>query len=244
LNGHAAFEAIIHAELRVLRQKIQQDGVTPSTILSCRARTLRYQRFADRSAATKLTSAVRWILPSLFQGPPNPMDIGCGTRARCSNSQANTAYRRGIDLSADTSPTAEQRLAAEQADLFPTSTRFPIPARTSSSSSQVVEHSTRAAAGDDSPLRVEAFRRGGVLALETPNPMPRHLRDALLYRPHDVPPSQRLARFYMEECGLGSIKIRRLSPAVEASRKSRPAADFAAKFSHLDYAILAGSSKP
>ena len=87
------------------------------------------------------------------------------------------------------------------------------------------------------------LRRGGVLAIETPNPEclaifathfyldPTHLRP--------VPPA--LLHFYLEEAGLGRIEVHRLAPALdEAPALGSLPEDFReAFFGGLDYALIA-----
>jgi hypothetical protein len=91
-------------------------------------------------------------------------------------------------------------------------------------------------------LAASKLARGGLLAIETPNPeclaaLSMHF---FLDPTHTRPVPSALMNFYMEEFGFGGIEIRRLSPAVESmpALASLPADFREAFFGGLDYAIL------
>ena len=63
-----------------------------------------------------------------------------------------------------------------------------------------------------------SLRRGGVLAIETPNPECLAIFATYFYLDptHTRPVPHPLLAFYMEEAGLGQIEVHELSPAVES----------------------------
>jgi len=92
-------------------------------------------------------------------------------------------------------------------------------------------------------LAAAKLRRGGVLAIETPNPeclaiFATHFHlDPTHTRP--IPPA--LLSFYMIEAGFGRLEVRKLAPAVESfeALKELPAAFRDTFFGEMDYAALA-----
>jgi len=93
-------------------------------------------------------------------------------------------------------------------------------------------------------IRLAASRldRGGVLAIETPNPECLAIFASHFYLDptHTRPVPHALLSFYMEEFGMGSIEVHRRSPAVESmpALASLPEDFRAAFFGGLDYAII------
>ncbi len=109
-------------------------------------------------------------------------------------------------------------------------------------SAQVVEHLAPARLPEMVRLSAQKLRRGGVLAIETPNPECLAIFATHFYLDptHARPIPHALLAFYMEEYGIGRIEVHQRSPAIE----SMPAlaelpADFRqAFFGGLDYAII------
>ena len=86
------------------------------------------------------------------------------------------------------------------------------------------------------------LQRGGVLALETPNPECLAIFATHFYLDptHTRPVPHPLLSFYMEEAGLGQIEVHRLSPAIDSFPElaSLPE-DFRDRFfGGLDFAII------
>ena len=108
-------------------------------------------------------------------------------------------------------------------------------------SSQVVEHLDPRALPEMIRLCASRLRRGGVLALETPNPECLAIFATHFYLDptHTRPVPHPLLAFYMEEAGLGSIEVHELSPAVETMPEiaELPEAFRKRFFGGLDYAI-------
>src|SRR5260370_19071402 len=67
-------------------------------------------------------------------------------------------------------------------------------------------------------LAAQKLRRGGVLAIETPNPECLAIFATHFYTDptHTRPVPHQLLTFYMEEAGFGLIEVHRLSPAAES----------------------------
>jgi O-antigen chain-terminating methyltransferase len=91
-------------------------------------------------------------------------------------------------------------------------------------------------------LCAEKLERGGVLALETPNPECLAIFATHFYLDptHTRPAPHPLLAFYMVEAGFGAIEVHKLSPAVESmpSLASLPEDFREAFFGGLDYAII------
>jgi len=86
------------------------------------------------------------------------------------------------------------------------------------------------------------LRRGGVLAIETPNPecLAIFATHFFLDPTHTRPVPHQLLAFYMEEAGFGLIEVHRLSPAMETMPEIADLPErFREKFfGGLDYAIV------
>src|SRR5262249_8048180 len=132
-------------------------------------------------------------------------------------------------------------LAAGKADLFEYLAGLPESSLDGIFCSQVVEHLPPERLPDMIRLCASRLDRGGVIAIETPNPECLAIFATHFYLDptHTRPVPHPLLAFYLEESGIGRIEVRRLSPAVE----SMPALaalpdDFReAFFGGLDYAI-------
>ena len=91
-------------------------------------------------------------------------------------------------------------------------------------------------------LCASRLRRGGVLAIETPNPECLAIFATHFYLDptHTRPVPHPLLSFYMEEAGLGAIEVHPLSPAVETVPElmELPKKLRNRLFGGLDYAII------
>jgi O-antigen chain-terminating methyltransferase len=87
------------------------------------------------------------------------------------------------------------------------------------------------------------LRKGGLLAIETPNPECLAIFATHFYLDptHTRPVPHPLLAFFLEECGMGRIEVHRFAPAAESFPEIRSLpSDFADKFfGGLDYAIIA-----
>jgi hypothetical protein len=133
-------------------------------------------------------------------------------------------------------------LDAEKADLFTSLDSLADLSLDGVFSAQVVEHLPPERIPELIRLAASKLARGGLLAIETPNPecLAALAMHFFLDPTHSRPIPSALMNFYMEEFGFGSIEIRRLSPAVESmpALASLPADFREAFFDGLDYAIF------
>jgi hypothetical protein len=91
-------------------------------------------------------------------------------------------------------------------------------------------------------LCAASLRRGGVLAIETPNPDCLAIFATYFYLDptHTRPVPRQLLEFYMEESGIGAIEVHEISPAVESIPELAELPESLRKrfFGGLDYAIV------
>ena len=133
-------------------------------------------------------------------------------------------------------------LDAEAADLFAYLNDLPEASLDGIFCSQVVEHLPPERLPEMIKLCGSRLSRGGVIAIETPNPECLAIFATHFYLDptHTRPVPAALLAFYMEEFGVGRIETRKLAPAVESmpSLAELPAAFRETFFGALDYAIL------
>jgi O-antigen chain-terminating methyltransferase len=133
-------------------------------------------------------------------------------------------------------------LHAEVGDLFAYLSAQPEQEFDGIFSSQVVEHLDPRRLPEMIELCAAALRRGGLLAIETPNPECLAIFATHFYLDptHTRPVPHPLLSFYMEEAGLGQIEIHELSPAAESFPAIAELPEQFQKkfFGGLDYAIV------
>jgi len=250
----AEYERTIHAELRTVRQRAQiSRGASPSAspvrseldaMRSTPALSFDYGKFAEkfRGPEEYVKSGQRVYLPD-FSGRQSVLDIGCGRGEFLEAMRDAGVPARGIDLSEESVAMCRAKgLNAEVADLFVYLSGLPEASLDGIFCSQVVEHLAPERLPEMIKLCAARLSRGGVIAIETPNPeclaifATHFYLDPTHTRP--VPPA--LLAFYMEEFGVGRIETRKLAPAVESmpSLAELPAAFRETFFGALDYAIL------
>jgi 2-polyprenyl-3-methyl-5-hydroxy-6-metoxy-1,4-benzoquinol methylase len=245
------YERLIHAELRVIRQRAavgvtaaagpaaaQASGPSPAPL------DFDYGRFAERFRGSEdyVKKGQQFYLP-YFTGRRAVLDIGCGRGEFLELMRDAGVEARGIDLSQESVDLCRHKgLQAERADLFQYLADLPEASLDGIFSAQVVEHLPPERLPDMIRLAASRLERHGVLAIETPNPECLAIFASHFYLDptHTRPVPHALLTFYMEEYGLGLIDVRRLSSAIE----SMPAlaglpGDFReAFFGGLDYAII------
>ena len=149
----------------------------------------------------------------------------------------------GVDLSDESIALCRSKnLSAEKADLFAYLDALPTSYLDGIVSCQVVEHLPPERVPELVRLAHEKLKKGGILALETPNPeclaifATHFYLDPTHQRP--IPPA--LLAFYIEEAGFGRIEVVRLSPAMETipSVAALPEEFRNQFFGAMDYAIF------
>jgi O-antigen chain-terminating methyltransferase len=204
-----------------------------------------YGRFAERfRGSEEYVRAGQQFYKPYFAGRSDVLDIGCGRGEFLEMMREMGVPARGIDLGDESVALCRHKgLDAEKADLFEYLDALPEASLDGIFCSQVVEH----IAPDRLPamirLAASRLRRGGVIAIETPNPECLAIFATHFYLDptHQRPVPHQLLAFYLEEFGMGNIDVRRLSPAVETmpSLRSLPEDFREAFFGGLDYAITA-----
>src|SRR5262249_23882172 len=151
---------------------------------------------------------------------------------------------KGIDLSDESIALCRHKgLDVEKADLFEYLKNLPQASLDGVFCSQVFEHIASDRVAEMIRLAANRLQRGGVIAIETPNPECLAIFATHFYLDptHQRPVPHPLFAFYLEEFGVGRIEVRRLSPALETmpSLRSLPEDFREAFFGGLDYAITA-----
>lgn len=251
------YERMIHAELRLIRLRAgtavpQPAAPQPATTTSAAPAApapsvssgLDYSRFAERFRGTdeEIRRNMEFYRP-IFAGKENVLDIGCGRGEFLDVMREAGVPARGIDLGEECiQQCRDQGLQAEVADLFPFLAAQPDEEFDGILSSQVVEHLPPDRLPEMIRLCATKLRRGGVLALETPNPECLAIFATYFYLDptHTRPMPHQYLQFCMEEAGLTGIEVHRLNPAVDTMPElaSLPT-DFRERFfGGLDYAII------
>lgn len=245
------YERLIHSELRTIRQRAMLSAAAaqpaaPSPVATPPASAelpFDYGRFAERFRGTEeYVKAAQQFYRPYFAGKQNVLDIGCGRGEFLELARDLGVPARGIDLSDESVAMCRNKgLAAEKADLFEYLAALPEASLDGVFCSQVVEHIPADRLPEMIRLAASRLQRGGVIAIETPNPECLAIFATHFYLDptHQRPVPHPLLAFYLEEFGVGNIEVHPLSPAVETmpSLRSLPDDFRAAFFNGLDYAI-------
>jgi 2-polyprenyl-3-methyl-5-hydroxy-6-metoxy-1,4-benzoquinol methylase len=239
------YENIIHAELRLVRQKASVQFVAQAAGAASNPVVIDWLKFAEKFRGSEESVRDRQRLyAGRFEGRTRVLDVGCGRGELLDVFRGANIPAAGIDLSEESIALCRARgLDAESADLF----RYLDAAADAQFDGlvacQVVEHLP--------PERVPEFIRlahaklapGALIALETPNPECLAIFATHFYLDptHAKPLPPALLAFYLEEAGFGAIEVERLFPAIDTIPEvaSLPE-DFRARFfGPMDYAIFA-----
>ncbi len=242
------YERLIHTELRLIRQRapaVVKHVPVEISVSEPIVPALDYARFAERFRGDE--SYVRANLQLYgphFAGCANVLDIGCGRGEFLETMRDAGISARGIDLGEESVALCRSKgLTAEKADLFDYLAAQGDGEFDGIMSSQVVEHLAPDALPGMIRLCGEKMRRGGVIALETPNPECLAIFATHFYLDptHTRPVPHQLLAFYLEEAGFGQIQVLRLSPAIETMPElAELPENFRNRFfGGLDYAIVA-----
>ena len=240
------YETIIHAEIRMLRQKRRATRKSqPDSAPRPRAPRLDWLKFGEKfRGAEEYVKDRQRIYADRFRGRDNVLDIGCGRGELLEVLKEAGIPARGIDLCEEAVAMCRAKaLDAEVADLFVYLDGLADSSLDGIFRSQVVEH-----------LPPERFlskfvRRhaarcatDGLVAIETPNPECLAIFATHFYLDptHTRPIPPPLMTFYMVEAGFGRIETERLYPAVETMPSLAELPENFRKefFGSLDYAIF------
>jgi len=244
------YSRLIHEELRVIRLRRSIPGApAPSPaavqVSAPAAPDLDYTRFAHRfRGPEEVVRRTEEFYRPYFAQCHNVLDIGCGRGEFLELMREMSVPARGIDLGGESvAQCRDKGLDAEAADLF--SFLGPNTAGEFDGifASQIVEHIEPARLPEMIRLCASSLGRGGVIAIETPNPHCLAIFATYFYLDptHTRPVPHPLMQFYLEEAGFGQIEVHPLSPAVESMPEL---AELPEKFRErffggLDYAIIA-----
>ena len=248
------YERLIFSELKTIRQRAEITSGTSipgGAGLAARLEPAQpaplefdYGRFAERFRGTEeYVKTGQQIYMPYFAGCRNVLDIGCGRGEFLEMMRTAGVPAKGIDLSEESVAMCRHKgLDAQAADLFVYLDKLPEASLDGVFCSQVVEHLPPERLPAMIRLATSRLRRGGVIAIETPNPECLAIFATHFYLDptHQRPVPHPLLVFYLEEYGVGNLEVRKLSPAVETmpSLKSLPADFGEAFFGGLDYAVL------
>jgi O-antigen chain-terminating methyltransferase len=246
------YERLIYSELKTIRQRAEiSASAAPATPAPQAERALQpaplgfdYGRFAERFRGTEeYVKAGQQLYLPYFRGCTNVLDIGCGRGEFLEMMRGAGVPAKGIDLSEESIATCRHKgLDAEVADLYVYLEDLPEASLDGVFCSQVVEHLPPERLPDMVRLALSRLRRGGMIAIETPNPECLAIFATHFYLDptHQRPVPHGLLVFYLEEFGAGNLEVRKLSPAAESmpSVDSLPADFREAFFGGLDYAVL------
>lgn len=239
------YEGLIYSELRTVRQRAALAPAPPAAPAPPPAApAFDYGKFAEkfRGPEEYVRDAHRFYIP-YFAGREAVLDIGCGRGEFLELMREAGVPARGIDLDAESVALCRAKgLNVEEADLFAHLDALPDAALDGIFCAQVVEHLPPERLPELIRLAAARLRRGGVLAIETPNPECLAIFATHFYLDptHTRPVPHPLLTFYMGEYGFGLIEVHRRAPAVESmpALAALPADFRAAFFDALDYAAI------
>jgi 2-polyprenyl-3-methyl-5-hydroxy-6-metoxy-1,4-benzoquinol methylase len=244
------YERLIFSELKTIRQRAEISGAglparpAPEPSETHAPLAFDYGRFAERFRGTEeyVKAGQLMYLPH-FSGLQNVLDIGCGRGEFLEMMRDAGVPAKGIDLSQESVAMCRHKgLDAELADLFVYLENLPEASLDGVFCSQVVEHLPPEKLPLMIRLATSRLRRGGSIAIETPNPECLAIFATHFYLDptHQRPVPHPLLVFYLEEYGVGNIEVKKLSPALESmpSLKSLPEDFRDAFFGGLDYTVL------
>jgi O-antigen chain-terminating methyltransferase len=249
----AEFDKLIHVELRLIRQRLGArfqslpaaeagTGAAPSQAAAGLA--FDYARFAEafRGSEERVQEAQGIYLDD-FRNCTNVLDIGCGRGEFLELMREAGVQARGIDSSLESIALCrEKNLPAEIADLFEYLRGLDDGELDGIFCSQVVEHLPPERLPEMVGLAASKLRRGGVIAIETPNPECLAIFSTYFYLDptHYRPVPHKLLTFYLSEFGIGDLQVRYLEQAMDSmpSLAELPEAFREAFFGGLDYSIV------
>lgn len=242
------YEALIHNEIRLLRQRaaIASPPAPPANPAESRnLPAIDWLKFAEkfRGAEEEIRRRHR-VYVERFRGCHRIVDLGCGRGEFLEVLRESGLSALGVDSSAEMVALCRQKgLQAVQSDLFIWLDEQPDRSLDGAFCSQVVEHLPPLRLPELIRLLHGKLRSGATLVIETPNPECLAIFATHFYLDptHQRPVPQKLLAFYLEEQGFGSIE----TIYIEAAERGLPALlelperVRQAFFGALDYAIVA-----
>jgi 2-polyprenyl-3-methyl-5-hydroxy-6-metoxy-1,4-benzoquinol methylase len=248
----AEYERLIYAELKLIRQRAgaspPQDPSLPQRQPDEPARHAQlafdYAYFSERfRGSEEYVKAIQRVYVPYFRNCREVLDLGCGRGEFLETMREAGILARGIDRNEESIALCRNKgLEAEPADLFVYLENQPVSSLDGIFCAQVVEHLPPERLPEMIRLAVSRLRRNGVIIIETPNPECLAIFATHFYcdPTHTRPVPYPLLVFYLEECGVGGIEVRKLSPALASmpSLASLPEDFREAFFGALDYAVI------
>jgi SAM-dependent methyltransferase len=216
----AEYQALIHRELTVIRQRLLAQtapSASPAQVAAEPAPvSIDWLRFAEqfRGSEERVREHQRRYLPR-FAGAAEVLDLGCGRGEFLEAARDAGLAARGVDHSRECVALCRAKgLDAAQADLFPYLSSLPDDSLGGAFCAHVVEHLPPGRLPSLVHLLARKLRAGALAAIETPNPECLEIFATHFYidPTHTRPVPPVLLRFYLEEAGFGNIEIERLSP--------------------------------
>ncbi len=173
-----------------------------------------------RGVEEEISRRVAIYLPYLEKGG-DVLDLGCGRGELLALLGERGIGARGVDASDEmVRRCREQGLGAERADLLEALERSAEESLGGVVSLHVIEHLPSAALPRLAALAWRALRPGGVLILETPNPMSLVVaaRNFWLDPTHQKPVHPKMLSFCLEQAGFDPIEYLPLRPFAEDDR--------------------------
>jgi O-antigen chain-terminating methyltransferase len=246
LKMRAEYDAVIHRELRTLRQRVVPIAASTAAVVPAEAPTasgIDWLAFAERFRGSEdYVRANQRMYAERFAGCRNVLDLGCGRGELLEVLRDAGIPARGIDANPECIALCrETGLHAEAADMFAFLAGAGDPFD-GVVCAQVVEHLPPLRLPELVRLASERLSPGGLLAIETPNPeclaiLATHFwLDPTHTRPVPAP----LLSFWMEEAGFVGVEMVKLNPAMESipALKSLSEDLCDALFGGMDYAIF------
>jgi len=213
------YERLIHAELRLVRQRaaIAAPAIAPPAAEPAPERPqIDWLAFAERFRGSResVRERLRVYVPR-FASCRAVLDLGCGRGEFLELMQEAGIPASGIDEHEEAVALCRERgLGAERAEIFSYLGGLAEASLDGIFCAQVVEHLPPARLPGLLRLAATRLQRGGLLVVETPNPESPAIFSTHFYLDptHQRPAPPALMVFYLEEAGFGQIEVDRHGP--------------------------------